>query len=399
MSELPRSHRQAVAEAAGAARARAPGHGSRRASSAARAEPIAIIGIGCRFPAAPTAPRRTGDCCATGRDAIREVPRDRWDVDAYYDPDPDAPGKMATRWGGFLDDVDRFDAAVLRHRAARGARAWTRSSGCCSRSPGKRSSMPGSAPDRLAGTRTGVFVGICNSDYFQLADRRRSERASTRTSRPATRTASRRAASRTSSACRARACRSTPRARRRWSRCTSRARACAAGECRMALAGGVNADAAAPSRRSRFRTAHMLAPDGRCKAFDARADGFVRGEGCGVVVLKRLADAQADGDRVLAVIRGTRRQPGRPQQRPHRAERAVAGGGDPRGAGATPASRRRRRLRRGARHRHVARRSDRGRRRSRAVLGAGRRRGSSADDRLGEDEHRPSRGRRGRSPA
>ncbi len=73
----------------------------------------------------------------------------------------------------------------------------------------------------------------------------------------------------------------------------------------------------------------MMAPDGRCKTFDAAADGFVRGEGCGVVVLKRLSDAQADGDRVLAVVRGQRGQSGRTQQRPDGAERPVAGSRHP----------------------------------------------------------------------
>ena len=89
------------------------------------------------------------------------------------------------------------------------------------------------------------------------------------------------------------------------------------GECRMAIAGGVNV-ILGPEANVVLSRARMLAPDGRCKTFDASADGFGRSEGCGVVVLKRLSDAQADGDRVLAVIRGVRGQPGRPQQRASR---------------------------------------------------------------------------------
>ena len=152
---------------------------------------------------------------------------------------------------------------------------------------------------------------------------------------------------------------STPPARRRWSPCIWRCRPCARGECDVALAGGVNL-ILGPGTTTASRRPQMLAPDGRCKTFDAAADGFVRGEGCGVVVLKRLADAEADGDRVLAVIRGTRREPGRPQRRPHRAQRPRAGGGDPRGARRRRPRSRRGRLRRGARHRHLARRPDRG---------------------------------------
>ncbi len=117
--------------------------------------------------------------------------------------------------------------------------------------------------------------------------------------------------------------------------------------------------------------ARMLAADGRCKTFDAAADGYVRGEGCGVVVLKRLSDAVADGDRVLAVHPRVGGEPGRAQQRPDGAERAGAGSGDARGAGARRAWRRRTvQLRRGARHGHAARRSDRGAGAAAAVLRA-----------------------------
>ena len=131
------------------------------------------------------------------------------------------------------------------------------------------------------------------------------------------------------------------------------------GESDMALAGGVNL-ILRPDVTIALSRSHMMAPDGRCKAFDARADGFVRSEGCGVLVLKRLSDAEADGDRILALIRGVGGQSGRPQQRPDRAQRPVAGSCAARRAGRRAGRCRSGRLCRGPRHRHVARRSDRG---------------------------------------
>ena len=116
----------------------------------------------------------------------------------------------------------------------------------------------------------------------------------------------------------------TPRARRRWWRCTWPARACACGRATLALAGGVNLMLRPENQHRAARGGACCRRDGRCKAFDAGADGYVRGEGCGVVVLKRLADALRDGDRVLAVVRGFGGQPGRPLQRADRAQRAGA---------------------------------------------------------------------------
>ena len=220
--------------------------------------------------------------------------------------DPDAPGKMCDALGRLPRRRRPLRRRLLRHLAARGGERWTRSSGCCSRWPGKRSSTRARRPDRLDGSATGVFVGMCNSDYCAAEHAaRRPATASTPTSAPATRTASPPGGSRTSSACRGRASRSTRPARRRWSRVHLACQSLRTGECRMALAGGVNLMLLARAAPSHSRKARMLAPDGRCKTFDAAADGFVRGEGCGVVVLKRLSDALADGDRILAVIRGT----------------------------------------------------------------------------------------------
>ena len=125
-----------------------------------KTEPIAIVGMSCRFPGAPDV-EAYWSLLRNGVDAIGEVPPDRWDVDAYYDPEPGARRpKMVTRWGGFLAGRRPVRPAVLRHLAARGQPRWTRSSGCCSRSPGKPWSARGWRRRSCAGSRTGVFVGI-----------------------------------------------------------------------------------------------------------------------------------------------------------------------------------------------------------------------------------------------
>ena len=225
---------------------------------------------------------------------------------------------------------------------------------------GRRSSTPGRRPDRLAGSRTGVFVGMATSDYAQLhAQRPATSTGSTPTTPPASPTASRPAGCRTSSACRGRASRVDTACSSSLVAVHLACRACAPASA-LALAGGVNLMLVARERRSRFskyaddRAGRPL-QDVRRRRRRLRA-----GEGCGVVVLKRLRDALADGDRVLAVIRGSAvnqdgassglTAPNGPAQeaviREALADAGVTAGG--------------RRLRRGARHRHGARRPDRG---------------------------------------
>jgi len=130
-------------------------------------EPIAIIGMGCRFPGGADTPEAFWRLLGDGVDAVREVPPERWDVDAYYDPDPDAPGKIATRHGGFLDDVEGFDPLFFSMSPREAA----------SLDPQQRLLLEvawealedgGLAPPGLAGSRTGVFVGIGENDYAQL---------------------------------------------------------------------------------------------------------------------------------------------------------------------------------------------------------------------------------------
>ena len=264
-------------------------------------EPIAIIGLGCRFPSAKD-PDAYWQLLRDGVDAISEIPPDRWLVDAYYDADPAAPGKMYARWGGFLDEVDKSDPYFfgISPREATGMDpqqwlllevAW------------EALENAAQSPDVLAGSQTGVFVGISTNDHALISLPYDPERVN---SYSGTGNAFSVAAGRLSYQLDLRgpslavdtACSSS---------LVSVHLACQslrAGECGLALAGGVNL-ILSPVWNIASCQARMMAFDGRCKTFDVAADGYVRGEGCGVVVLRRLADALANGDRILALIRGS----------------------------------------------------------------------------------------------
>lgn len=269
----------------------------------ARTEPLAIIGMGCRFPGGVHDAESYWTLLHNGVDAIREIPSDRWDVDAYYDSAIDAPGKMATRWGGFLDGIDRFDPAFFnispREAIAMDPQqrlllevAWEALENACQ------------AADRLNESATGVFVGLSTSDYAQLQLKHGD--AADIDAYFGTGGAHSVVAGRLSyilglhgpSIAIDTACSSSLVA------IHLACQSLRAQECRMALAGGVNV-ILLPELTVALSKARMMAADGRCKTFDAAADGFVRSEGCGVIVLKRLSDALADGDSVLAVIRGS----------------------------------------------------------------------------------------------
>ena len=264
---------------------------------------IAIIGIGCRFPGGASDPERFWRLLVEGRDAITDVPPDRWDVDAFYDPDPEVAGRMYTRRGGFLEGVDRFDAAFFGI-SPREAVSMDPQQRLLLEVTWEALEHAGVAPDGLSGTSTGVFTGICGNDYAELALHGRGVVGLDTYS--GTGNAFSVAAGRLSyllglhgpslpvdTACSSSlvavhlACRSL-----------------LAGESDLALASGVNV-ILSPASTIYFCRMRALAPDGRCKTFDAAADGYVRSEGCGVVVLKRLSSAQADGDRVIAVVRGS----------------------------------------------------------------------------------------------
>ncbi len=267
----------------------------------ALAEPIAVVGIGCRFPGNVTGPESFWRLLVDGGDAVSEVPADRWDADAFYDPDPSAPGRMTTKWGGFVPDVAGFDADFFGI-TPREAEAMDPQHRMLLEVSWEALEHAGIAPDRLSGSRTGVMVGMSSWDYTIVNIEHRAEiDAYLSTGNPHSAAVGRIAyllglrgpAVAVDTACSSSlvavhlACQSL------------RMR-----ESDLALAGGVQLSLS-PFTGIALSKWSALSPQGRCKTFDAGADGFVRGEGCGVVVLKRMADAQRDGDRVLAVVRGS----------------------------------------------------------------------------------------------
>lgn len=264
-------------------------------------EPIAVVGMSCRFPGNASSADEYWELLRTGASGITDIPDDRWDVDAFYHPDPDHPGTMTTRRGGFLEGIDGFDAPFFRI-SPREAATLDPQHRLLLECTWRALEDAGEAPDKLANSTTGVFVGITTSDYARLL--RIGQEDSDVYS--ATGTALNGAAGRISfflglqGPCMAvdTACSSSLVAAH------LACQALRARECERAIVGGVNA-ILAPEPFILFSKWGMLAPSGECRAFDEEATGFVRGEGCGVLVLKRLSDAQAAGDPIHAVILGS----------------------------------------------------------------------------------------------
>src|SRR5262249_51357672 len=138
-----------------------------RAAPERTEEAIAIIGMSCRFPGGAIDPERYWRLLREGVDAVTEVPRDRWDIDAYYDPDPTAPGKMSTRYGGFIEGADRFDAAFFGI-APREAAAMDPQQRLLVETAWEALERAGQPPAKLQGSSTGVFLGISSTDYAEL---------------------------------------------------------------------------------------------------------------------------------------------------------------------------------------------------------------------------------------
>ncbi|WP_309891775.1 SDR family NAD(P)-dependent oxidoreductase [Archangium sp.] len=263
------------------------------------AEPIAIIGMGCRFPGGVGSPAELWNLLRGGVDAITEIPADRWDREAWYDPDPDAPDKTTIRHGGFIDDVAGFDAGLFRI-SPREARCMDPQHRLLLEVAWQALENAGQDPQRLMGTNTGVFMGFMNNDYASLAELAELE------GHLATGNGISNAVGRLSfvlgihgpSVALDTACSSSLVA------IHSAVESLRKRETHLALAGGVSL-ILAPGLTLLMSKLGGLALDGHCKTFDASADGYVRSEGCGVLVLKRLSDAQRDRDRVVAVIRGS----------------------------------------------------------------------------------------------
>lgn len=266
-------------------------------------EPIAIVGMSCRFPHGANDPEAYWQLLRDGVDAISEIPADRWPVEDYYDPNPDAPGKMIVREGGFLDQVKGFDPAFFNvsPREAHYLDPQQRLLLEVSWEALEHAGIPPKAAQKIP---AGVFVGLMNNDYthrqmehMDLSSVEPYMLTGNSISFPAGRLAYTLGLQGPAMVV-ATACSSS---------LVTVHLACQAlrnGECDLALAGGVNL-ILAPITNVMLSKLRAISPDGRCKTFDASADGYGRGEGCGMVVLKRLSDAQADGDRILAVVRGT----------------------------------------------------------------------------------------------
>ncbi|HLF25323.1 MAG TPA: type I polyketide synthase [Anaerolineae bacterium] len=269
----------------------------------AHTQPIAIIGIGCRLPGQAHTPDAFWRMLRDGASGMVTVPPERWDIDAYYDENPDTPGKMPTRFGGFVQNVDRFDPSFFGI-APREAHAMDPQQRLMLEVAWEALEDAAIVPARLAGSHTGVFIGIGLNDYgrLQVVDQTldptiidnyfiQGNALCITPNRLSYVLDLHGPSMAIDSACSSSlvavhvACQSLRN-----------------GESTLALAGGTNLmlDPANSISLTKF-----LAPDGRCKTFDARADGYARGEGAIVIVLKRLSQAIADGDRIYAVIRGS----------------------------------------------------------------------------------------------
>lgn len=262
-------------------------------------EPLAIVGIGCRLPGGVNGPESFWQMMVEGRSGIIPVPVDRWNRERWYHENVEIPSKMITKWGGFIHDFDKFDAQFFGISPREALRmdpqqrwmleaAW------------ESLEDAGMSPASLRGSKTAVYVGIASNDYANVAQSD-PRNVDVHTNSGSTLSI---ASNRISylfdlkgpsvsvdTACSSAlvainlACESV------WS-----------GEATMALAGGVNA-LLTPDASIGFSKATMLSPSGQCFAFDDRANGYVRGEGSGMFVIKTLADAQRDGDRVYCTIR------------------------------------------------------------------------------------------------
>jgi acyl-CoA synthetase (AMP-forming)/AMP-acid ligase II/3-oxoacyl-(acyl-carrier-protein) synthase/acyl carrier protein len=265
---------------------------------------IAVIGIGCRFPGRVHTPEAFWKLLLEQENAVTPVPEDRWNVNTYFDADGDAPGKVYTRQGGFIEQPGHFDPSFFGISPKEAA--------CMD--PQQRLLLEvcwealehaGYAPEKLRGSDSGIFIGQGTDDYQQIirnnTDETYFEDAFTSLGIERSIAAGRIAylldfhgpVLQLDTACSSSllgvhlACKSLLQE-----------------ECSLALAGGVNL-MLTPETTIRLCRMKALSPSDRCSAFDDGADGYVRGEGCGIVVLKRLSDALADGDNVLAVIRGS----------------------------------------------------------------------------------------------
>ncbi|NEP33355.1 type I polyketide synthase, partial [Moorena sp. SIO3B2] len=263
-------------------------------------EPIAIIGMGCRFPGAKN-PEEFWELLCNGIDAITEVPASRWDNELFYDADISKPGKTNSRWGGFLEQVDRFDPNFFGI-SPRETQTMDPQQRLLLELAWEALEDAGQPPEELAGTPTGVFMGVSSFDYYELIAQNPSNFSTyTGTGNLNCINANRLSyffdfhgpSMAIDTACSSSlvavhlACQSL------WS-----------GESSLALVGGVHM-VTSPWMSVAYAQGGFMAADGRCKTFDAKADGYVRSEGAGLVILKPLSQALANRDRIYALVKGS----------------------------------------------------------------------------------------------
>jgi polyketide synthase 5 len=263
--------------------------------------PVAVIGMACRLPGGIDSPEQLWEALLRGDDLITEVPPDRWDADEYYDPEPGVPGRSMSKWGSFLDDVAGFDAEFFGISDSE-AIAIDPQQRLLLETSWEAVEHAGLNPQAASGSLTGVFMGLTHGDYALRAAEVQALEGPYGVSGITFSFASGRVAyamglhgpAMTVDT----ACSSGLAAVHMASRSLHE------GESDLALAGGVQV-MLDPRKFVSGSALGMGSPTGRCHSFDVAADGFVGGEGCVVVLLKRLPDAQRDGDRILAVLRGT----------------------------------------------------------------------------------------------
>lgn len=264
-------------------------------------EPIAVIGMGCRFPGGCNTPEEFWELLIQGETGITVVPQDRWDLEEYYDENYKAAGKMATKYGGFIEGIDKFDASHfgISPKEAQSMDVQQRIALEVAWQALENAAELG--PD-LSGSQTGVFLGVSQNDYVRNC----LSETDTINFYNATGSYNCIVSNRISyffnlhgpSIAIDTACSSS---------LVSIHYACQSlrnQECNMAISGGVSA-IVSPEMTIAFSQGKLMSPDGKCKAFDASADGYVRSEGCGIVVLKRLNDAIRDSNNILCVLKGS----------------------------------------------------------------------------------------------
>ena len=266
-----------------------------------RVTPVAVIGMACRLPGGINSPELLWEALLRGDNLITVIPLERWDADEFYDPEPGVPGRSVCKWGGFLDNPVEFDCEFfgISEREAINTDPQQR---LLLETSWEAMEHAGLTRGALAGSQTGVFAGVTHADYTMVAASANAlegpygflgNNFSMASGRVAYALGVHGPAMTVDTACSSglaavhMACRSLHE-----------------GESDLALAGGVSLFLE-PRKAAAGSALGMLSPTGQCHSFDAAADGFVPGEGCVVLLLKRLPDAQADGDRILAVLRGT----------------------------------------------------------------------------------------------